>query len=156
MKRIFQILAAISIVVLMFSCDKNRVFDEYKPIENKIWDKDSLLIFTVPITDTTHNYNIKFNVRNDVKYNFSNLWVFLEIIQPNGLSVTDTTEIGLADPSGQWLGNGFGGLKEKETLYRRNVYFPQSGNYKIKIRQGMREDKLKGISDFGIRIEKVK
>ena len=67
----------------------------------------------------------------------------------------DKLEITLADPSGRWLGEGFGGLKTVETLFRENVFFPVSGNYTIRVKQGMRENKLEEISDIGVRVEKV-
>ena len=80
--------------------------------------------------------------------------MFIEIDQPGSNTVTDTFEITLADPTGKWLGEGFGGLKNRQVIYKRNVYFPVSGEYKISIRQGMRENLLKGITDIGVRLEK--
>ena len=107
-----------------------------------------------PVHDTLQNNNLYINVRNDIKYKYSNLWLFIEIDQPGNNSVTDTFEITLADPSGKWLGEGFGGIKNRQVIFKRNVYFPVSGEYKINIRQGMRENVLKGITDIGIRVEK--
>lgn len=156
MKRIFQCLMAIAIVALMIACDANRIFDEYKQINDSNWNKDSLVVFTIPITDTIQNYNMFINVRNDINYNFSNLWLFINIIQPNGTFVSDTFEIALAEPSGEWLGEGFGGVKKREIMYRGNVYFPVSGDYSISIQQGMREKDLRGVTDVGVRIEKAK
>ena len=76
-------------------------------------------------------------------------------ISNNPTEREDKFEITLADPAGKWLGGGFGGLKTREVIFRRNVFFPVSGNYKITIQQGMREDVLTGISDVGVRIEKL-
>ena len=142
------------ILLIIFSaCDRNRVFEEYKPIPDSVWSQDSLMQFTVPVSDTLQYHNLYINVRNGVSYSYSNLWLFIEIVQPDGKAVKDTFEITLADPSGKWLGDGFGGLKTLQTVYRRNVYFPISGEYKITIQQGMREENLSGISDIGLRVE---
>ena len=132
-----------------------RVYDTYYPIENSAWHKDSLLVFNVPVEDTLQNHNLYINVRNNVDYGFSNLWLFVEVAQPGGMAVRDTFEMVLADPSGKWLGEGFGGLKTREAIYRRNVFFPASGEYKFTIQQGMRKEVLEGISDVGLRIEKI-
>lgn len=156
MSRILQVLLFAGIVLLLAACDTNRVFDQYKPIEDAVWHKDSLVNFDVPVKDTTQNHNLLINVRNDVNYRYSNLWLFVTIEQPGGTTVKDTFEMVLADPSGKWLGEGFGGLKNRKVIYRRNVFFPHSGNYSISLQQGMRNDELEGISDVGVRLEKVK
>lgn len=155
MKKIFQLTMFAVLLVLTVACRKNLVFEQYKPIENKSWYKDSAVVFTVPVSDTTDNHNLFLNVRNDINYSYSNLWLFITIEQPDGKTLEDKFEIALADPSGKWLGKGFGGLKTREAMFRRNVFFPVSGEYKIRVQQGMREENLKGISDIGIRIDKV-
>ena len=142
-------------MVIVSSCDSNRVFEKYKPIPKSGWNKDSLVVFTIPVTDTLQNHNLYIDVRNDVTYSYSNLWLFIEIDQPGGKTLKDTFELSLADPTGKWLGEGRGGKKTRQVIYRRNVYFPVSGTYKIKLQQGMRETNLKGISDIGIRLEKA-
>jgi len=145
-----------SILAVFVSCDKNLVFEKNLPIPDDGWNKDSVLLFDIPITDTLQNHNFYINVRNDIKYKYSNLWLFIEIDRPGNISVTDTFEITLADPSGKWLGEGFGGVKNRQVIYKGNIYFPVSGEYKINIRHGMRENVLKGIDDIGIRLEKQK
>ncbi len=155
MKRLFQLIMIVASLPVLFACRQNLVFEQYQNISDEKWYKDSVLVFNVAIEDTTQNNNFIINVRNDVDYEYSNLWLFLSIEQPDGKILDDKFEVALADPSGQWLGNGFGGLKTREAVYRRNIFFPVSGEYKIRIQQGMREDYLKGISDIGIRIEAV-
>jgi gliding motility-associated lipoprotein GldH len=151
----FQILLAGLLLLLIIACDRNRVFEEYQPIPHDGWHKDALINFNVPITDTFENHNLYINVRNDVKYSYSNLWLFVEINQPGEISVTDTFELSLADPSGRWLGDGFGGVKTRQVVFRRNVFFPVSGEYKFNIQHGMREELLQGITDIGFRVEKL-
>ncbi len=155
MKRLFQLIMIVTFLPVLFACRQNLVFEQYQNISDQKWYKDSVLVFSVTIEDTTQNNNFIINVRNDVDYQYSNLWLFLSIEQPDGKILDDKFEVALADPSGQWLGNGFGGLKTREAVYRRNIFFPVSGEYKIRIQQGMREDYLKGISDIGVRIEAV-
>ena len=41
-------------VFLLFSCDKKRVFDDYKSVGNS-WDKDSLVSFDLPKLDPKKN-----------------------------------------------------------------------------------------------------
>ncbi len=155
MKYFFQLFLVGILLSALWACDVNRVFDKYHSIDQTTWSQDSLVMFNIPVTDTTHNHNLYINIRNSIDYNYSNLWLFIQIEQPGGMAIKDTFEMVLADPAGKWLGHGFGGLKNRQALYRSNVYFPHSGEYKIAIQQGMREKNLKGISDVGLRIEKT-
>ncbi len=142
-------------ICIFYSCDNTVVYEMYKPVDSLKWHKDSLFSFNVPIHDTIPNYNLLINIRNEVNYPYSNLWLFIEIFQPDGVSVKDTFEVILADPAGKWLGEGLSGIKTRQVFYRRNVFFPSSGEYIIKIQHGMRPEILKGIHDVGFRVEKV-
>lgn len=156
MKRFLPLLFLVITIGLGFtSCDKTVVFDKYKAIPKAGWHKDSLVVFNIPIEDTLQNHNLLINIRNETSYKFSNLWLFIEIRQPDGQLLTDTFEIALADPSGKWLGEGIGGIKTRESIFRRNVQLPVSGEYSVKLQHGMRQELLEGIHDVGFRIEKV-
>lgn len=149
------IFMAIVLLVAVAACDPSRVFDEYRAIPDATWEADSVMTFQFNIARTSQNNNIWFNIRNDQKYEYSNLWLFVTIEPPSGAAVTDTVQIILADPSGKWLGKGFSGLYDNRLIYRRNVYFPESGRYTLRIRHGMRPETLRGITDVGVRIEKL-
>lgn len=149
-----QFLVVFFIIISIFACNKSGVFGEYKTIPRAVWHRDSVVVFQVPVTDTLQNHNLYVNVRNDIKYKYSNLWLFIDIIQPgDSTSVTDTLEVTLADQTGKWLGKGFGGIKTSETLFRKNVFFPVAGNYQIQIKQGMRGQLLEGITEVGFKVE---
>jgi gliding motility-associated lipoprotein GldH len=95
------------------------------------------------------------DIRNKGNYPYSNLWLFLSIRSPDGKQVTDTVEFTLAEASGRWKGSGLGGLYDNQILYKKSVYFPHKGYYRFSLKQGMRDNVLKGINDIGIRVEKT-
>jgi gliding motility-associated lipoprotein GldH len=153
-KFVFQFLIVLVLIISIFSCNNGGVFGEYKTIPRAMWHRDSVLVFHIKVTDTLQNHNLFIDVRNDIEYKYSNLWLFIGIIPPgDSTAVTDTLEVTLADLTGKWLGNGFGGIKTSETLFRKNVFFPVSGNYEIQIKQGMRGTQLDGITEIGFRME---
>jgi gliding motility-associated lipoprotein GldH len=47
-------------------------------------------------------------------------------------------------------------VKELPLIYEENYKFARSGEYKIKLQQGMREEALKGITDVGVQVVKNK
>jgi gliding motility-associated lipoprotein GldH len=155
-KFVFQFLVGCILVISILACSNGGVFNKYKTIPKGVWHRDSLVVFQIPVTDTVQRQNLYLNVRNDINYKYSNLWLFVEIIQPGDTTaVKDTFEFTLADPTGKWLGQGFGGVKTNEMLFKRNVYFPVSGIYEIQIQHGMRGKLLEGITEIGFRVEKI-
>jgi len=153
MKRIFLFFLVVASFV---ACDRNRVFESYRGINRKGWNKDSVLTFNFNIEDTVSGHNLYIDLRNKGNYPNSNIWLFLSVSSPYGNSFSDTVEFTLATPSGRWTGSGIGDLFDNQFVYKSNVYFPQKGEYTFTIRHGMREDILKGIRDVGVRVEKIK
>ena len=146
------------VMIIFSSCDKKRVFDEYKSV-GSAWHKDSIVTFNLPELDSTKRYNLFINVRDNNDYQFNNLFLIVALELPNGFTKVDTLEYQMAEPDGTLLGNGFSDLKESKLFYKENVRF--RAKYKIYIKQAVREnDKvfgvqaLDGITEVGFRIEK--
>jgi len=137
------------------SCDRKKVFESYKELDEKGWNKDSIVVFNVPLADTIKNHNLYVNIRNKGTYAYSNIYLFMSIGSPDGQVKTDTVEFTLAEPDGRWKGSGIGGLYDNQILFKNSVFFPHKGVYKFQIKQGMRDNVLQGIRDVGIRIERA-
>src|SRR5690554_2070058 len=101
-----HIILIFSVIVLFSACDSGRVFDQYYEIPKNGWHKDSVFNFEVPVEDSIHNHNFYIQIRNETNYPFSNVWLFVDVIYPDGEAVQDTIEVVLAEPSGKWLGKG--------------------------------------------------
>ncbi|HJS01565.1 MAG TPA: gliding motility lipoprotein GldH [Flavobacterium sp.] len=152
----------IMIVILFFSCDEKRVFDEYKALSGK-WKKEDVIRFTFNQNDTINPYNLFLNIRNNNEYSFNNLFVIVTLKQPDSLVKIDTLEYAMANPDGSLMGEGFSDVKESKLWYQENFVFKQKGNYTIEIQQALREtgsvtgvEELNGVTDVGFRIEKIK
>lgn len=147
-------------VVFLVSCDKKRVFDEYKSV-GSAWNKDSIVSFDLPEVDTTKAYNLFVNIRDNDKYPYNNLFLVVSMDHPGGLTKVDTLEYQMADDDGNLLGNGFSDIKESALFYKEKVRF-KKGKYSVHIRQVVRETgkingvkELQGISEVGFRIESL-
>lgn len=147
------LLITVCTIYLFASCENNRIYESYNPISEEGWHKDSVLNYNFKIEDSIKNYNLYFNMRNTVNYPYSNIWFFVSITPPQGKLLTDTVEFILADPTGRWFGRGHGKFRDNKLLYRNNIFFPDTGDYHFRIQQGMRDDLLNEINDFGIRVE---
>jgi len=147
------------VALLIISCDKNRVFDEYKSVGNS-WHKDSIVSFDLPQLDQTKNYNLFVTIRDNNDYPFNNIFLIVAMQQPNKKVVIDTLEYEMTEADGSLLGDGFTDVKESKLFYKENVKFNLKGKYKVKIQQANRQTgkisgvtKLEGITDVGFRIE---
>jgi gliding motility-associated lipoprotein GldH len=148
------------VLISLFSCDKKRVFDEYKSV-GVSWHKDSIISFDLPKLDSKKQYNLFLNIRDNNNFPFNNLFLIVSMEQPNKTTLVDTLEYQMANPDGSLLGEGFTDVKESKLVYKERMKFT-SGDYKVKIKQAVRQTgkvsgvtKLEGITDVGFRIEKI-
>jgi gliding motility-associated lipoprotein GldH len=155
MKRLAGPLAAVIFGILLTGCGPNDFYVRNVPIDQGIWPADHFYRFEVPVRDTVSAYNIYIQIRNDGRYAYSNLWLFIRTNSPTGVILRDTLECRLADEQGRWQGKGSGGRFGIEIPLRYHVRFPSPGNYIFEIDQGMRDKELKYITDLGLRIEKA-
>jgi len=144
------------ITIVAFSCDSNRVFDENKEIAGSVWNRNNVIFFKIPISDTLSPHNVFINIRQNGQYDKSNLYLFVKIISPKGDEIRDTINCILADAKGKWLGSGLGDLYSNQLMYKQKIGFPHAGYYTFEIEQAMRIDNLKNIEDIGVRIEKAR
>ncbi len=141
-------------VTILCSCNKGVIFQKYITIPDNTWDMNSPVTYTVPIQDTVNPYNVFVNIRNSDGYDFSNLYLFIDITAPNNATERDTINCVLADNAGKWLGQGLGDIWDNKILFKYNTRF-RKGDYKFKLTQAMRVDKLPEIMDVGLRIERA-
>ncbi len=148
-------------LILLVSCDKKRVFDEYKSV-GSTWNKDSIVKFNLPKLDSLKYYNLYLNVRDNNDFPFNNLFLLVSLEQPDGLTKVDTLEYQMANPDGTLLGDGFSDVKESKLFYKEKFKFDKKGDYKIRIQQAIRQTgkvtgvkELNGITEVGFRIESL-
>lgn len=142
------------ILLAMISCNNNIVYNEVITVNTAKWEQNQAAHFEVKIGDTISPYNFYLTIYNTTNYRYSNLFVFLTTVFPDGKKSRDTIECLLADPSGRWLGKGWGSVKESDVLLKSDLRFPMEGTYEFFIQQAMREDTLNGIKRVGLRLEK--
>lgn len=136
------------------SCNRSTLFNQSTSLDN-LWYMNAPVVYDVDVQDTLQGYDFYVNLRHNDNYRYSNLYLFLQTEFPNHHATRDTLDLILADPSGKWLGKGWGKIKEDHILLKKNLRFPLKGNYQFSIWQGMRADTLKGIESIGLEIVKT-
>jgi len=154
-QKTIYLLFSIFAILSLLACDSNRVFETYNEMPDCTWHRDSLVSFDIRITDTKSPHNVLIDLRNEGSYKSCNLFLFVEISSPNGNSIKDTVELMLANQYGKWYGTGIGDLFDHQMMYKRFIFFPDTGIYSFEFEQAMRVEELEHICNFGIRIEKA-
>lgn len=148
------LLPVLLLSLLLGACGKDTLFDEIAKIPDNSWDRTKPVKFDFEITDTVMPTDLYIHIRNTTDYRYSNIYLFLHTRFPNGKTAKDTIECILANPDGSWIGKGYSGIKENKIKLREAMQFKQAGRYHLEIEQAMRVEKLEGISNIGIRIQK--
>lgn len=154
-KRISRILIVL-LILASFSCTNKNNFSFNDEIEPEGWSNFYKPAFTASINDTLLAYDISISLRNSHEYPFRNIFLFVTTKSPSGLRIKDTVEYQLADEKGRWYGNGLGDLHNLTVPFKTNILFPQTGDFSFTIEQGMRREKLPGITDVGLIINQRK
>lgn len=148
--------------ILLISCNDSIIYDDYQSID-QTWHKDSIVTFNFKQKDTTSLHNVFIKIRNNHKYPYSNLFLIVTLESPSDKNLIDTLEYQMANEKGELLGAGFSSVKESILIYKENYRFKYQGNYKIFIKQALRDlgkiegkTNLEGILDVGVQIEKIK
>ena len=146
----------LAISLLLSSCgDVDIVYQNSKAIENNVWNKNDSISFDFDINDTTEFYDFYFNLRTTNLYEWSNLYMFVEIGSPEEQFNIDTVEFSLANSDGEWTGVSSGSIINNKILFISKKRFPSLGTYKLTFNQAMRQDDLTEVMDVGIIIKKA-
>ena len=148
-----SIFFCIPILLFLISCQNGIIYSNTVNIDEEGWNSEDFVRFELLVDDTSRVYSLDLNVRNDGRYAFSNLFLFITTYAPTGMSIKDTIECTLADKSGKWLGRGVGSQYHHTIPFKKQVVFPFKGKYIIEVEHGMRPNSLAYIRDVGLTIK---
>lgn len=150
-------------VLMWSSCQSNIEYSEYVSLsDGEGWQKASPVSFQFQHSDSIAKKNVFIMLRNNEKYEFSNLFLITHMELPDRRLIIDTLEYEMATPEGKWLGYGYSSVKENKLWYKENFVFSANGTYTIKVEQAMRKigetdglEQLNGITEVGLQIENI-
>lgn len=134
----------------LLSCGQHDVYNEFNKLPKNGWFKRDVQRFTPESPDSTGRYDLFLTLRHNGDYAYRNLWLFVSYTGADGRQKTDTVNCELADEFGRWSGGGWGSYYQHELLLDNRFRFGR--DQVVTIQQAMRDDRIRGISDIGIRI----
>lgn len=135
--------------------DSKTITDTNKEMAGRNWAYKKKVSFPVKIEDEHLAYHVFINLRHTADYKYSNIFLLIHIISPEGKKTTERREFKLAYPDGEWRGSGAGNMYTYQLVLRENYHFPKKGVYTFEFEQNMRDNPLREVSDVGLRVEKA-
>ena len=132
------------------SCADSATYDRSFSFEGHLWDQNVNPKFVVRISDTITPYQLDFTVRTTTDYTFSNIWMNLSIVFPDGTKLRRPYELKITDQNG-WLGEKSGTVVSNQLSFP-NTKLPQKGRYTFILEQATPETSLKEVLDVGLRV----
>lgn len=148
-----KLMMAVSMILLLASCEKNRIFEKNVAVKKDVWDSRFIPSFSVEISDTSLLYNLYVTVHHTEIYPFQNIWLLVSTRFPDSTKSSKRIEVMLANDEGRWFGENLGEIWDYSTLIQENAFFTRPGTYTFTLEQIMRQDPLPGIMSIGIRVE---
>lgn len=147
----------VGVLLLLWSCSGDAVYSESLLVPEDGWQINDSLVYTFNIDSPEDSYNIFLEVENTEAYPYNNLWLFVQTKSPDNQEYIDTLQCFLSDEKGNWLGSTFvfSDKYVKRLTYKSGIQFAHGGQHQIKIIQGMRNDKLPGISQLTLELQKA-
>ena len=136
----------------MFGCSEAPFYEKVYSFDGRTWKQDQKMKFEVEIQDTAKVYDFTLAVRTTTDYKYSNLWMFMKTIAPDGSTGREPIQLYLTNPDGSWVGTKSGSVVETP-LYFKKRKLPMKGKYTFIIEQGITDSKVTEILDLIFRVD---
>jgi gliding motility-associated lipoprotein GldH len=153
-----QLIIGLLIGFTFLGCSENELVNERQSMGEIGWIQKNKFEIPFEITDTSHLYDMQVAIRQTNTYSFYNLYFISEILSEAGTSLkkAEAEAIFYDAKSGKPKGSGIGDMYSHTYTIFKNVKFPKSGAYRIRLQQNMRMDTLEGIVSVGASLVKKK
>ena len=159
--KINRLLSFYLCVLFFYKCSNNSIHSSYKDFENG-WELNDTVFFEFN-SFPDKKYDIQFHIRNDNNYQYSNLFMIASLNEDNILITKDTLEYLMADKEGNFLGSGYGNIRESFLIWIDEYDFKKESDYLITLNHAMRKNQeekglkiLPGVVSLGIKFSEKK
>lgn len=143
------------LVFIMISCTEDRYYEANHDFTDRTWDLEETAEFNFSVDSTDIPYQISINLRNSLSYPYRN--IYIQYTLKDSLRTINQKLLNLQlfdSKAGKPYGDAQSEIYSHQLLAEDSVYFPQTGNYTIELKQYMRENELEGVISAGIRLDR--
>ena len=143
------------LVSALFSCSEQPFYEKVYSFKNNEWSQRVKPSFTIDIKDINIEYNFVITLRTTTDYKFSNLWIYLNTVTPDGTKAREPFQIPVTNPDGSWAGIKTGTIVELPLQFNKRR-LPKKGKYTFTLEQGITDSKIDEVLDIGLRVTEGK
>jgi len=125
------------LAVFLGGCASSPYPIEYKTL-NGTWQSGEVLTFYLDETMLHEPNHLYFHLRNTDAYMYSNIFLIARLKDSTQTYLSDTLEYAMATPQGDWLGKGFGEVKESVLWWKENIQIETKGPVHVEVEHAMR------------------
>ena len=140
---------------LLFSCGEQPFYEKVVAFDDREWKLDVKPTFSFEVTDISKEYDFILSLRTSTDYQFSNVWIFMKTITPDGTVAREPFEIIITNDDGSWVGEKSGSVVTTP-LYFRSRKLPKKGKYTFIIEQGITQSKVDEVLDLTFTVAESK
>ncbi len=153
-----QIINSIILVLLsvvLFSCGEQPFYEKVVAFDDREWKLDVKPKYVFEVEDVSKEYDFTLSLRTSTDYQYSNLWIFMKTITPDGTIAREPFEIIITKDDGSWVGEKSGSVVTTP-LYFRSRKLPKAGKYTFIIEQGITQSVVDEVHDLTFMVEESK
>lgn len=154
MQRLY-LLALCLIGLVLVSCQKDSYYHHSETIPAKGWDLNQTLYFQDSLRENVpERMHFEVSIRHTNMYPYQNLWMYIRTKASDGTNRLDSINWTLSEPSGRWLGSGWGSLYSLTQRLPDLDIKKSFGTrwFSVEIQHGLQDLTLPGIEDVGIHL----
>lgn len=141
--------------LVLFSCGEQPFFEKVVAFDDREWKQDVKPSYTFEVTDVSKDYDFTLSLRTSTDYQYSNLWIFMKTITPDGTIAREPFEIVITNDDGSWVGEKSGSVVTTP-LFFRSRKLPKAGEYTFIIEQGITQSTVDEVHDLTFKVEESK
>jgi gliding motility-associated lipoprotein GldH len=154
MKIMTKLFAFVVVFLFVTSCSKQPYYDKVYSFNNNEWTQRVKPKFVIDIKEADKNYAFTLTLRTTTDYKYSDLWIYMNTISPDGKKAREPFKICITNPDGTWIGVKTGTIVENQFKFGKSK-LPLKGTYTFILEQGITESKIDQVLDIGLNVQEV-
>ncbi len=154
MRQIHRFFGFILFLSIVSSCSEQPYYNKVYSFKNNEWTQKQKASFVVDIKEADKNYVFTLNLRTTTEYKYSDLWIFMNTLSPDGKKAREPFKICITNPDGTWIGVKTGTIVEHQFKFGKSK-LPLKGKYTFTLEQGITESKIDNVLDIGLTVQEV-
>lgn len=153
--RIRNSLLIFGLITVLFSCGEQPFYEKVYAFEGREWKMDVKPTYSFEVKDIKKEYDFTLSLRTSTDYKYSNLWIFMKTITPDGTVAREPFEIRITNEDGSWIGEKSGTVVTTPLTFRSRK-LPKAGKYTFIIEQGITQSRVDEVHDLTFKVEESK